>query len=302
METYQKAIHRLRTMDLSTYPHEEIVDLIGKLGRFGLLKMMLHPGMTIVRGRPEADSYQHRHQLSYKPQKYNNTYQRASTPYNTMFYGTVISEADMKDKPSYFPRLVTALEASPVIRDDRDGIEPLTYSRWVVTKDIPLLAICYYEDFAANNKYTRTLRDDFVRMSLEESPEMHQKTLEVTNFLAEAFAKNVKSNAPDYEYMISAIFTEVSLDRAKGTVGGVYYPSVRAQGGGYVVAIAPEFVDSSLRLVAAGECTVYKKGKNINVDNETACVIEDDTKPFKMLPVHPAYSVGRDKIMRELGL
>jgi hypothetical protein len=302
METYQEAIHQLKMIDLTRYPHDEIVNLIGKLGRFGVLKMMLHPGMVILRGRPEANSYQYRHELSYKPEKYNNTYQRASTPFKTMFYGTIISDEDIRDKPSFFQRWVTAMEASPLIRDDRDGIEPLTYSRWVVTKDIPLLAICYHKDFTDTSPYTKKLRDDFVKMSLEESPVIHKKTIEVTNFLAEMFAKKIKSDAPDYEYMVSAIFTEVSLERAVDPIGGIYYPSVRAKGHGYVVAIAPEYVDSSLRLVAAGECTVYKKGKNITVDNETACEIENNNKPFKMLPVLPAHTIGKEKIMNELGL
>jgi hypothetical protein len=302
MEIYEQAIEQLKNINLSAYPHKEIIDLIGKLGQFGLLKITLHPGQIILRGRPEAGSFNKREQLSYKPQANNNTYQRASTPFQTMFYGTIISEKDMADKPDFFPRLVTALEASKIIRDNGDGIEPLTYSQWVVTRDISLLAICYHKDFFNNSTYTKELARDFLKMSEEQSPALHAKTVKITNFLADVFAKEVRSDAPDYEYLISAIFTEISLQRSKGELHGIYYPSVRAQGGGYVVAIMPEIADNNLRLTAAGECIVYKKGLNITVDNETACVIEDDTKEFTMIPVDSKNKIGREQIVTKLGL
>lgn len=302
MEEYKFAIQRLKQIDSSNYPVDEIIYQIGKLGRFGLLKQTLHKGMILLRGRPEANSYQLRKDLSYKPQEFNKTYQRASTPNKTMFYGVAISQEELEGKPSWFPRLVTALEASTIIRDDADGIEPLTYSQWVVTEDIHLLAICYYQNFPIVNQHTRSLYESFVQLSQMESPELHEKTLAVTDFLADAFAKPVHSKAPDYEYLVSALFTEVSLERAMEEICGVYYPSVRAEGGGYVVAIAPHFVDTRLKLTAAGECMVYKVGKNIKVDNVTACVIPDDTKSFEMVPVDPQYTLNKNRLREELGV
>ena len=97
--------------------------------------------------------------------------------------------------------------------------------------------------------------------------------------------------------MISAIFSEMSVEKGQA---GLYYPSVRADGMGYNVAIAPDVVDTSLKLLVAGECKMYKKGDRTIVDNETVCIIDDDAKPFTFLPVALEHHVGRDKILEEL--
>lgn len=50
--------------------------------------MTLHPSKTIIRARPNENSqvFTTRAELSYKPQKFNSTYQQASTTSQTMFY------------------------------------------------------------------------------------------------------------------------------------------------------------------------------------------------------------------------
>ena len=75
---------------------------------------------------------------------------------------------------------------------------------------------------------------------------------------------------------------------------------MRADALGFNVAILPETVDSSLQLVAVGECTIYKKSDHTIVDNETVCLIEDDKKPFTLQPIEADYHIGRDRILQEL--
>lgn len=297
MNNINEIIEQLKSLYFKSYPYDQVRDLIGKFGQFGLVQMTLHPGKTIIRARTNEDGehFSLRSELSYKPEKFNTTYQRASTPKLTMFYGGTIPE-DLKDGELDNARVISSLEASNLLRDKtQDGEQIITFSRWIVTKDIPLIAVCYHKDFTNKSSHTKELYDAYNTWAAQLSPELLDKSLAITTFLASEFAK--KEIRADYDYMISAIFSEMSVGKGKA---GIYYPSVRTDGIGYNVAISPEIVDSSLKLLAAGECTMYKKGDHTIVDNDLICSIDDDTKPFNMTPVAPEHHIGKDNVLKEL--
>ena len=110
---YKEAIEKLKSLDLSTYPHDEIRKNIGLFGKFGAIQMMLHPGKVLIRARPSnpKQSFTKRSELSYKPKENNKTYQRASTPNQTMFYAGTIPE-DIKVGELDNARIIASLEAS----------------------------------------------------------------------------------------------------------------------------------------------------------------------------------------------
>lgn len=212
-----------------------------------------------------------------------------------MFYGGTIPD-DLKTGELDNARIVSSLEASNLIRDkDIEGEQTITFSKWVVTKDIRLFAVCYHKDFTDKSSHTKELYDAYIEWTKELPKELVEKSLAITTFLASEFAK--KEIRCDYDYMISAIFSQISIEKG---MAGIYYPSVRTDGMGYNVAIAPNIVDTSLKLVVAGECKMYKKGGYTIVDNEMVCTIDDDTIPFTMQPVSPEYHLGREKIMEKL--
>ncbi len=297
MSDINNIIEQLKAFDLTSYPYDEVRGLIGQFGQFGLVQMTLHPGKTIIRARPNevGQHFSVRDELSYKPQKFNTTYQRASTPNLTMFYGGTIPEG-LKEGELDNARIVSSLEASNLLRDKtQDGEQTITFSKWVVTKDIPLIALCYHKDFTEKSSHTKELYEAYHNWVKQLPPELLDKSIAITSFLANEFAK--KDIKGDFDYMLSAIFTEISVGKGKA---GVYYPSVRTDGMGYNVAIAPDIVDSSLKLLVAGECTMYKKGDRTIVDNDVICEIDDDTKPFAMKPVVAEHHIGRDKVLEEL--
>ena len=113
--------------------------------------------------------------------------------------------------------------------------------------------------------------------------------------MAKEFSK--EKITEDYEYMISAIFSERAVRKG---LAGVFYPSVRAEGIGYNIALEPNSSDANLMLVAVAECTIYKKNKNIIVDNETYCIINDDKLPIELKPVEARYHMGRDVVYSKL--
>jgi hypothetical protein len=299
MPEYVDTIHALLSLDLSTCPKEEIIRLIRQFGSFGLIQLTLHPGKSIIRARPMGPSehFRSRAELSYKPASANKTYQRASTPDQTMFYGAVIPE-DLPDDEKVNARIVASLETARLLRTPGlDGEQRMTFSRWIVTKDIPLVAICYHQDFVTKSSHSKELYEAYHRSMagvMIRDPVLAQRSTAITEFLAAQYAKKVVDH--DYEYMISALFSSITVARGQA---GIYYPSIRADAKGFNVAIAPDYVDQGLRLVAAGECTIYKRGDQTIGDNDTSCEIDDDSLPFDYKPVSPEYHMGREEVLAE---
>jgi hypothetical protein len=297
MTDCKQIIEQLKNLDLKAYPYDKIRELLNQIGPFGVIRMVLHPRKILLRARvnENGEIFSLREQLSYKPAQYNKTYQRASTPNQTMFYAGTIAE-NLKPGELNNARIISSLEGSNLLRDSgKEGEQTITFSKWVVTKDIPLFAVCYHKDLIDKSSHTRELYDFYQESTKQLTKDMQEKSIAVTEYLAEEFAK--KTISADFDYMISAIFTEMTVK--KGLVG-MYYPSVRADAMGYNVAILPEAVDSSLNLVAVGECKMYKKGEHTIVDNETVCEIGDDSVPFTLKQVDPEYHIGHDKILEEL--
>jgi hypothetical protein len=295
----KELVDTFKKLDLTTYPEAEIRTLFKKMGKIGFMSTTLHPGHVIVRARPnEEKTFTVRGDLSYKPPKYNTTFQRASTPQQTMFYGGIVPPNVLKDI-SGNARFAPAFEASYLIRDDLDGMQTLTFSKWEVVKDIPLITICHNEDFVGKHAHTFNLNEVYHKTLKQMPVDVANRSVEMTSYLADEFAKKLNSADKDFNYMISSVFTELSLTSDNS---GIYYPSVQTMGLGFNVAIAPNVVDSSLKLVGASECTIYKKGKSILVDNETTCDIIDDTQPFVLKPIDPKYRFGKEESMKRVGM
>ncbi|MFN8279067.1 MAG: hypothetical protein U0V49_02175 [Saprospiraceae bacterium] len=91
---YLEAIERLKGLNLSKYPEAQIRDLIKQFGASGLIQFNFHPEKINYRARPNenGESFNHRSQLSYTSAELNKKYQRASIPYNSVFYGGIIPE------------------------------------------------------------------------------------------------------------------------------------------------------------------------------------------------------------------
>jgi hypothetical protein len=277
-------ISKLKNLDLSKYPVEEINSIMKEFGKFGVVVTTLHTGKTIIRARPNEPSraFKSVSELSYKPAKFNTAFQRASTPNTTMFYGCVIPE-NLAEGELDNARVTAIFEASKLYRQEiENGEEKITFSRWTVTKDIPLIAIVYHKDFINKSSHTNELYiayQEFINNKLDDIANSNA----VTEYLASEFAKKETPN--DYDYLISALFTEVVLSKG---FAGVYYPSVRAEGKGFNVAIHPDFVNSNMKAIVSGECSLSKNGKHIVLVNETIAEISEGSTDFIMKPIKDA--------------
>lgn len=289
MET--NPISKLKNLNLSKYPVDEINSIMKEFGKFGVVVMTLHEGKSIIRARPNEpnETFKTVSELSYKPAKFNTTFQRASTPNTTMFYGCVVPE-NIAEGELDNARVTSIFEASKLYRQEiESGEEKVTFSRWTVTKDIPLIAIVYHKDFINNSSHTNELHTAY-QAFLKDNPKDIANSNTVTEYLAREFAK--KETPHDYDYLISALFTEVVLSQG---FAGVYYPSVRAEGKGFNVAIHPDYVNSNMKAIVSGECSLYKKAKHIVLDNDTITEIEDGKTEFIMQPItDPQFHSGRE--------
>lgn len=261
-------LKQIKDLDFSKYPYYETLELIRSLGRNAFLIFTLHPGKAMTRARP-GNGFKQKSDLSYKPQQFNDTCQRASTPNKTMFYGTIIEEGESFEKS----RIIASCECSSLLRGgiDKVGIEKITFGRWQIIKDINLVTILHKDIFSnpSNNPLLKELQKSHSEF-IESKPDISEHIDKIARFFAEEFSK--ESIVNDYDYFISAIFSEFVVSELE--YDGIMYPSVRTSGQlGFNVAIKPEIVDNNMRLDVVGESTLYKKGdKSINIIDKISCM------------------------------
>ena len=92
--TIDEVITELRGLKLETNPDKKVRELLSQIGKVGFMSVTLHKGASVMRARPNNDGerFTKKADYSYKPQEFNKTYQRASTPNQTMFYGCVLPD------------------------------------------------------------------------------------------------------------------------------------------------------------------------------------------------------------------
>ncbi|TVR85147.1 MAG: RES domain-containing protein [Saprospirales bacterium] len=276
MKPIHQSIEALKNLELSKYPRDEIQSIFNEIGRIGFVEVIFHKGKVILRSRPNynGERFEKKSDYSFKPQECNKTYQRASTPHSTMFYGTVVPE---KIQPGELDnmRVIGIAETIPMMKDNQQsGYQKISFGKWVVAEDIRLIAIVYKESFSKESSYTKELADAYKGFLYSTSLENQERSLSFTSFLADEFSKEKISG--DYEYMISALFSELVIQKG---LDGVLYPSVRVSGRGFNIAITPE-ATNKLKLIAAGECSVYKLREDTVVGNDAIVELDGTEETF----------------------
>lgn len=242
-------------------PEKEIRELMNKVWPISNIIVHFEEGTPIIRGRPKkpSDKFETKSDYSFKPQESNNSYQRASTPYKTMFYGVVPNTIDISKISS---DELTGMRTSIFCELFHKGIDlketpKISFGRWKVKKGekINVLAIIQEEKYKGSNVLLDKLKmayDCFVNQNKDEN--IKNKSLNFGTYLANEFSKDKISNESDY--MISAIFSEIVSKRKQ--FDGILYPSVRTGGEYFNVAINPDVVNSKLELTDVGECPILK--------------------------------------------
>lgn len=272
-------IDSLKNLDLSTYPNKEIRSLLEQIGKISTLELYFHKGRQVMRARVNNNDsrYIKKTDLSYKPQQFNITYQRASTPNRTMFYASCLSE-NPNDNEIQSMRIPCILESIPEMRDNNSSfIKKITFGRWEVIDDLRLFPIILNETYYQNTIFLKEIADYYKKNNELFDQTLAEKSEKIQSFLANEFAK--EEIREDYDYMISAIFSELMIEN---NYDGVFYPSVRTVGKGFNIAITPKATEK-LRLIFAGECTIYKHKMETSVGNDAYIILNGNEEEFDMI-------------------
>lgn len=287
-----KVIEEFKKLDLSKYPYDEIKSLFNEVGHIGTIIVTFHRGKSVMRARPNEENqrFDKKADLSFKPQEFNKTYQRASTPNQTMFYATSVPDKLEKGELDNM-RIIGITETIPMLRDKvKSGFQKISFGRWVVKEDIKLMAIVHHESYYNESNYTRELVNAFKGFIDRYPKEIVDKSLKFQDYLASEFAKE-KIQA-DYDYMISAIFTENII---RNGLDGILYPSVRTAGKGFNVAITPKATEK-LGLYVAGECSIYKSKDQVVVGNDAIVQLDGKQTEFKLVDIENHEQLLLEKI------
>lgn len=214
---------------------------------------------TIIENEDEINDIK---RLSYKPANLNKSYGRASTPYNTMFYG-------LSSNNNYMLGVLGSMsEVCPCIRNNRTAENKyykVVISEWKVVSEINVVMIS--DPDAANR--SQDMKDPTYGKLLNREQKKFVK------HISNAFREEVtKEN--EYNYWISATFTEIMTK--KMGFDGICYESVQSSAPemkeNLCIALCPEIADRCLKFIG-GELYEFNfiKGENI-VPRKTKCIIQ----------------------------
>lgn len=293
----REIILAFKALDLNSYPVDEIKKLLNSLRYFPIMETTFGVSNVIYRSRMnEKDSFNCIEQLTYKPQNYNTTYMRASTPRQTMFYGAIIPEGNRNGEINS-ERIIAACEGSTLLRvkENIEGEEVISFGKWRVMKPLRVITIVKTLPEQNFNNYSRFICKRFNDFAL-----MHEdyaiQMIMINDFFASEFSKPVTK---DCDYILSAMLIEHFLEKG---FDGVIYPSVQTDSKGLNLAILPEFIDNGgLILEGVLECKVYRKGMTAYVDNLKLGWTKDNSNTFELeIITNPDETVGEEEIRRLL--
>lgn len=216
-----------------------------------------------------------------------------------MFYGAIISENIDDEEELKSERITTAYETSKLLSKKTDQVktEILTFSRWIVTKDIPLVAIIEPTRRKNNKiKVAQELYDMFWEF-IKSDKEKLVPTVKLANFFAKEFSKEIAHDAPDFEYLISAIFTNNIVN---GGTAGVIYPIVKTSAKSLNVAISPEYVEKCMQLDSVLHCKHHKLKDYSIVNNELIATNINNSENFTYEDIDSEYNLTEEEIIKQL--
>ncbi|HWY98134.1 MAG TPA: hypothetical protein VNY36_03515 [Bacteroidia bacterium] len=300
--TEREVIEKLSKLDLSGKPYMEVHSLISELGQYIVFATTFPPGQVILRARCNYGNevFCKVSDLSYKPLQNDNTFQRASTPYKTMFYGGIMNNGERKHGENDSARIIGLCEISPLMRDKSitSGVQRITYGKWVTTESITVASIIHHGRFAERNPMIERMQREYEETIKKYPVEMANKSKFICEYFADEFAKEETPN--DYDYIISAIYAErVSSYSVPGIqLSGVLYPSVRSEATGFNIALTKECLDrGALRLDYVAECTIYREGSSLMVDNNKEANVIAGQNQFTLCTItDPQVHVGMERI------
>ena len=251
---YLEVIDKLKYLNDKDIPgrKEQVQYLVDSVFPLKWLHHPLEAGTVITRCRRDAPNLK-QESFGCKKAKDVKDFQRASIPYESVFYGSV------GDNNAEDGDMIALLETSKLHRNRiKKGRERIAVSHWLVTKDIDMALICHNRVFADAIKGStlNAMQRNYLR-KLSEYDNNYNVIREfdmLAEFVSSQFAKRVQEG-DNAQYMISAFFAHNSLS----TEPGMIYPSTQVDGKlGFNVVLTPQTVKNNLSFFGAEWRVLYK--------------------------------------------
>lgn len=291
----------LNSIDVTKEDTEELYSIFRSVkdNNLPIIRFILYPGAGLIRQRvnEKGRDFNMISDLSYPPAYCIRGYERANLPYQPMFYACSFPvNYDEENIPP--PRVIALQETSSFFKDkSSSGIERCTVSRWVVTKDLELVAMPFLADYKMPYSLIQQIKDGWNNML--QTNDVNEDGRELVEYMANEIGKEFQRNV-DYFKIANFVNYLLNVSEKTKNVDGVIYPSVPAGGSGFNIALRPSVIGEKVQFVGASLCNLLKKGETsyLCVMNTTESVsdgiitykdivMEDDDKK-----VYQAYADG----------
>ncbi len=258
----------LQKLDLNIVDDFEIRELFAKLKEFGTIVFKISKGRYIYRSlkmNSENERYFNKDRISFNPNPSN--YGRANLPNKPIFYGSITTEKELGKRllnendefqNTVHGYLLNVLECSEILGSlEKYGKEFFTIGIWEVKEDIEVLVIHDENDRNNLSKEMKIACKNFFNQLSEDRKGLFSS---LNSFLSKEFSKKVLPEN-EKQYKISANFSQHIIDIG---LSGILYPSVKAEGEGFNVALNPKlFENGTIELKRAGIVKVYVNKKEV---------------------------------------
>lgn len=257
----ENAIDHLKTLDLRSCSYEEVrryTDVLVRAGR--LMADSSDERLPIYRGRlvDPTKVFHEVGEISYPPRSTSPglTFNRLSTNTHEVFYGAVLPEEDRLDQ-------VTAMiEVGSSMRHDVNELEEyIQIGKWSVNQSFRLAIAGIHSELVSANRIAENFRATHrdVCTYIGEQGEIADL---VANFISGELGKVVGEDEK-WKYKISSAYGDGLFDAG---VEAILYPSVKAEGRCFNIALHRTLVDRAMSIDVAAITRIRKFGAQIIVD------------------------------------
>jgi hypothetical protein len=287
-EALRKAVENIEALSKRESTMDELFAAFQSFRGLPYCLIKLNKGRAIYRARfsDEKTLYTDASAFSYRKDLPNiKGYGRANLPGQSVFYGSLASG---EIEEGY---ITSVFETSGNLRNDVDGVEHFSFSKWELKEEIE--AICILTEKSSVVGQFKEMYEGY--MAYMKKQESHDLFKRFFSMLENEYSKRVKSGSSD-EYMLSAVFTSYVF---KGSAHPIVYPSVQAGSKGLNIVLDTSKVDQHLRLktVIAGE--LHKQGENSVISQtDMAEVTNEGVIDYKELGA--PYRLSKEQIETQL--
>jgi len=225
-------INHINNVDLEKVSYERIYSaILNEIRYVPVEKRNISTGTLICRGRVnKGNFFCSEKEITYNCDVFNiKKFGRMNTPYQTLFYGSIATEAIIN------PEVIALFEISNFLPDiNSTGAEIITVGIWRVKDDIKIIDTSF------------RLED------IEKLKEKYSKKTEEIDLIVNLFSKNLKrkkSDVPNHNYYkISAAYSNFIFEKFPD-YAGITYPSIKTDMKGYNIVMLPEVADNNLELI-----------------------------------------------------